>query len=348
MPELTTAQLAALCDAEIEGDGARILSGANTLETASEADLAFVDNARAFAAAAQSRAGCLVVPPDFDHTGSWSLIRVKSVRAAFARAVSALYAQAPVAPSIHPTAVIDSTASVSSDAFVGAHVSIGAHTHVAAHCYIAPGCRIGNRVTLGEGTTLHPNVIIYDGVRLGKRVILHAGCVIGADGFGYILAGDRYEKFPQIGTVEIEDDVEIGANSCVDRAALGVTRIGSGTKLDNLVHVAHNCVLGKHIVIAAQAGLSGSVTIGDYAAIGGQAGIGEKAQIAPKSVVGGKAGVLTGQRIEAGEPVWGIPARPLRQHLKNLAHINKLPRTEETVRDLTNRVKKLEIPNEIS
>ena len=127
-----------------------------------------------------------------------------------------------------------------------------------------------------------------------------------------------------MGTVEIDDDVEIGANCCIDRAALGVTRIGAGTKLDNLVHVAHNCTIGKHVVMAAQTGLSGSVSIGDYAAIGGQAGIGEKARIAPKSVVGGKAGVLTGQRIAAGEPVWGIPARPLRQHLRNLARVSKL------------------------
>ena len=172
--------------------------------------------------------------------------------------------------------------------------------------------------------------------------MIHSGVVIGADGFGFALVGDHYEKFPQVGAVEIGDDVEIGANCCIDRAALGVTRIGDGTKLDNLVHVAHNCELGKHVVVAAQTGFSGSVTVGDYAVIGGQAGIGEKAKIEAKAIVGGKAGVLTSQTIRAGEPVWGIPARPLRGHLKGLAYIQKLPELNETVREIRQRVVELE------
>ncbi|MBV9081663.1 MAG: hypothetical protein JOZ62_03225 [Acidobacteriaceae bacterium] len=166
--------------------------------------------------------------------------------------------------------------------------------------------------------------------------------MIGGDGFGYTLAGDRYQKFPQIGGVEIEDDVEIGANCCIDRAALGVTRIGEGTKLDNLVHVAHNCLIGRHVVVAAQTGFSGSVTVGDYAVIGGQVGVGEKARIDSKAVVGGKAGILTGQRITAGEPVWGIPARPLRQHLKGLAQVARLTATNQELRELRKKVAELE------
>jgi UDP-3-O-[3-hydroxymyristoyl] glucosamine N-acyltransferase len=185
---------------------------------------------------------------------------------------------------------------------------------------------------------LHANVTIYDRVRVGARVILHAGCVLGADGFGFTLVNGHYEKFPQVGTVVIEDDVEIGANCCVDRAALGITRIGCGTKLDNLVHVAHNCDIGSHVVIAAQTGFSGSVSVGDYAVIGGQAGIGEKAKIESRAVVGGKAGILTGQTVRAGEPVWGIPARPLRRHLKGLANVGKIPQLRE---DLTAIKKKL-------
>jgi UDP-3-O-[3-hydroxymyristoyl] glucosamine N-acyltransferase len=162
--------------------------------------------------------------------------------------------------------------------------------------------------------------------------------VLGADGFGFTPIGGRYEKFPQVGTVFVEDDVEIGANCCVDRAALGVTRIGKGTKLDNLIHVAHNCDIGNHVVIAAQTGFSGSVSVGDYAVIGGQAGIGEKAKIESKAIVGGKAGILTGQTVRAGEPVWGIPARPLRQHLKGLANVGKIPQIRE---DLTTIKKKI-------
>jgi UDP-3-O-[3-hydroxymyristoyl] glucosamine N-acyltransferase len=151
----------------------------------------------------------------------------------------------------------------------------------------------------------------------------------------------RYRKFPQVGTVDIHDDVEIGAGCCIDRAALGVTRIGRGTKLDNLVHVAHNCVVGENVVVAAQTGFSGSVTVGDYAVIGGQAGIGEKAHIEARAIVGGKAGILTSATVRAGEPVWGIPARPLRQHLKGLANVNKLPELKARINQIEQQLKSL-------
>jgi len=340
MPELTTAELAALCETVVEGDHKRVISGANTLDAATETDIAFADNPKSFEAVRTTQAGCVVVPPDFDRASSGSLIRTKAVRAAFARAVGAIYAQPPVAPAIHSSAVIDSSANVSSDASIGAYVTVGAGASIAAHCSIGAGCRIGDRVVIGEGSTLQSNVTLYSGVRIGRRVTVHAGAVVGADGFGYIFSGDRYDKFPQVGTVDIEDEVEIGANCCIDRAALGITRVGTGTKLDNLVHVGHNCTIGKHVVIAAQTGLSGSVTIGDYAVIGGQAGVGEKANIAPKSIIGGKAGVLTGQHVEAGEPVWGIPARPLRQHLRNLAHVSKLGELMKRVKDLEKRTER--------
>jgi UDP-3-O-[3-hydroxymyristoyl] glucosamine N-acyltransferase len=202
--------------------------------------------------------------------------------------------------------------------------------------------RVGDRTVIGEQTTIHSQVTLYESVRIGARVILHAGCVIGADGFGFALAGDHYEKFPQVGTVLIEDDVEIGANCCIDRAALGVTRIGTGSKLDNMVHVAHNCTIGKHVVIAAQSGFAGGVTIGDYAVIGGQVGMGEKANVAARAVVGSGAGILSFQKVEAGEPVWGVPARPLRQHLKGLANIGKIPALKETIREVMRRLDELE------
>jgi UDP-3-O-[3-hydroxymyristoyl] glucosamine N-acyltransferase len=148
--------------------------------------------------------------------------------------------------------------------------------------------------------------------------------VLGADGFGFVFAGGAYEKFPQIGRVEIGDDVEIGANSCVDRAALGVTSIGDGTKLDNMVHIGHNCRIGRHVVIAAQTGLSGGVEVGDYAVIGGQVGIGDKARIESKAVLGSGSGVLTSKIVRAGEVMWGTPARPLRQYLGQLAALSRL------------------------
>jgi UDP-3-O-[3-hydroxymyristoyl] glucosamine N-acyltransferase len=207
---------------------------------------------------------------------------------------------------------------------------------------IEAGCVIGDHVTIGENSFLHANVTVYNRVQIGARVIIHSGAVIGADGFGFALVDGHYRKFPQVGTVDIQDDVEIGAGCCIDRAALGVTRIGRGTKLDNLVHVAHNCLLGQDVVVAAQTGFSGSVTVGDYAMIGGQAGIGEKANIEARAVVGGKAGILTSATVHAGEPVWGIPARPLRQHLKGLANVNKLPELKARVNQLEQQLRSLE------
>ena len=334
MAVLTVCQLAEICGGAAEGDTARQISGANALESATTQDLSFAANRKAIEAARSSKAGCLLVPVSFDGQGEWSVIRVAEPRTAFARALAVLYPNKRAAASIHPTAVIAKNAVIASDCSIGPYVSIGEETKIASGCSIASGCAVGARVTIGENTTLHASVTLYDGVIVGARVILHAGCVVGADGFGFTPSDGRYEKFPQVGTVEIEDDVEIGANSCVDRAALGVTRIGCGTKLDNLVHVGHNSTIGRHVVIAAQTGLSGSVVIEDYAAIGGQVGIGEKAKIEAYAIVGGKSGVLTSQVVRAGEPVWGIPARPLKKYLKGLANIQKLPELKKQMREL--------------
>lgn len=342
MPHLTVAQIAELCGGQAEGNTQLPISGANALADAVATDLSFVANEKALKAAASSGAGCLLVPPSFSGTGPWSLIRVEEPRTAFARAVGALFPQQRPLPSIHPTAVIALTASIASDCFIGAHATVGEHTRIGNGSSIGNNCSIGDRVTIGENTILHANVTIYDDVHVGARVVLHSGCVAGADGFGFTLTGDRYEKFPQIGAVEIGDDVEIGANSCIDRAALGATKIGDGTKIDNLVHVAHNCSIGRHVVIAAQTGLSGSVVVGDYAVIGGQAGIGENAKIDSKAIVGGKSGILPSRRIRAGEPVWGIPARSLRSHLTGLANVAKLPELREQLRKLEQKVKILE------
>ncbi len=339
----TVAQLAQMAGGTVEGDATRVISGANTIESAGPADLAFASSKKALASANQSSAGCLLVPETFSIKGSWSLIRVPEPRSAFARVLDALYPKKKLLPGIHPSAIVSPGASVASDCFIGARVSIGENTTIGSGCQIDDGCFIGENVFVGSNTTLHANVVLYDRVSIGARGIIHAGCVIGADGFGFTLSSERYEKFPQVGTVEIGDDVELGANCCVDRAALGVTKIGNGCKFDNLVHVAHNCKIGHHVVVAAQTGFSGSVTVGDYAVIGGQAGIGEKANIQAKAVVGGKSGVLTSQVIHSGEPVWGIPARPLRGYLKRLAYTQKLPELNGMVRELRQRVAELEL-----
>ena len=260
MAVVTVLQLAEICGGTAEGDTARQISGANALESATAADLSFVANKKAIEAARTSQGGMLAGAAflrwqrrrgrSFESPSREPLSRARS-RCSIRRSVPA--------PSIHPTAVIAKDAHIAGDCYIGPHASIGEQTKIASGCSIGSGCVVGDRVTIGENTTLSANVTLYDGVIIGARVILHAGCVIGADGFGFTLSDGHYEKFPQVGTVEIGDDVEIGANSCVDRAALGVTRIGCGTKLDNLVHVGHNCTIGQHVVIAAQTGLSGSV-----------------------------------------------------------------------------------------
>jgi UDP-3-O-[3-hydroxymyristoyl] glucosamine N-acyltransferase len=340
---ITIAELAELVGSDaFVGDGGKVISGANTIENASETDLAFAASRKALEAAGASRAGCLLTALAFDQALAIPVIRVSDPRVAFAKALEVIYPRKRLRPGVHPSAVVAKSAQLGQHCHVGAHVSIGENVSIGDDCQIGPGCVLGDDVKIGSGSTLYAQVTLYDRVKMGARVIIHAGCVIGADGFGFALAGDHYEKFPQVGDVEIGDDVEIGANCCIDRAALGTTRIGSGTKLDNLVHVAHNCSLGRHVVVAAQTGFSGSVTVGDYAVIGGQAGIGEKATIEARAIVGGKAGVLTSATVHAGEPVWGIPARPLRGHLKGLAYIQKLPDLHAMVREIRQRVADLE------
>jgi len=342
MPSLTVAEIAALLGASAEGDASRLISGAAALGDAIESDVSFASGKQGPSAAASSKAGCLIVPDSFEVSGPWSLIRVREPRASFARVLYALYPPKRLPHSIHPTSVIAETATIAPDSHIGPYVTIGHATIVEGGCVVSSGCVIGDQVTLGNSSFLHPNVTVYDRVRIGARVLIHSNAVIGADGFGFALVDGHYRKFPQVGTVDIQDDVEIGAGCCIDRAALGATRIGRGTKLDNLVHVAHNCMIGENVVVAAQTGFSGSVTVGDYAVIGGQAGIGEKARIESRAVVGGKAGILTSAIVHAGEPVWGIPARPLRQHLKGLANINKLPELKEKLRQIGQQLKNLE------
>ena len=343
MPALTSAEIADICGGRLHGDPNQIITGANTLEEASEHELCFLSNERVNIAPERLRGGCYLVPRDFPFSGALSAIEVDDPRKAFAIVLQRLYPVAPRRAFRHPTAQISSSALIGDNVSIGAFCSIGEHVLIANACVIAEHCSIGNNAILGEGTELRPNVVIYAAVTIGARCLIHAGCVIGADGFGFAFDRDHYEKFPQIGTVVIGDDVELGANTCIDRAALGSTRVGDGTKIDNLVHIAHNCRLGRHVVVAAQTGFSGGVTVGDYAVIGGQVGIGEKARIESRAVVGSQGGVLPGRKVPAGEPVWGTPARPLRQHLKALAYVNKLPQITDELKRLAEQVEKLKI-----
>ncbi len=335
-------ELAGWLDATFEGDGESELTGAAPLDSAGTTDLAFVASRRALGEARGSAAGCLIVPLDFPNPEGRTVIRVPEPRAAFARAVSRLHPQPEPVPGIHPSAVIGEGAEIAYGVSVGPLARIGEGAVIGPRCSIGAGCSIGRRVVLGEDSILHANVTLYDDVDVGARAILHSGCVIGADGFGFVMAGDHYEKFPQIGRVVIESDVEIGANSCVDRAALGVTWIGEGSKFDNMVHVAHNCRIGRHVVVAAQTGFSGGVVVGDYAIIGGQVGIGDKARIESRAVLGSGCGVLTSKIVRSGQVVWGTPARPLKEHLQQLASLARLPELRRELAELRRRIEELE------
>jgi UDP-3-O-[3-hydroxymyristoyl] glucosamine N-acyltransferase len=321
--------LAASINAIWEGDGEREIQRVASLEDAGPEDISFVTQGRAAKDAGISRAACLLVSKDYPAAEKRTLIRVADPRAAAARLIPLLHPPSERKIGIHPSAVIGPGAAIAATAYIGPLASVGAGAYVGEDSSVGDGCSIGDRVRIGARCLIHPRVTIYPDVRIGDSVILHSGCVIGADGFGFVFTGGAYEKFPQIGRVEIGDRVEIGANSCIDRAALGVTSIGEGTKIDNMVHVGHNCRIGRHVVIAAQTGFSGGVIVEDYAIIGGQVGIGDKVRIESRAVIGSGAGILTSKIVRAGQVVWGTPARPLKEYLAQLAVLSRLAKKRE-------------------
>jgi UDP-3-O-[3-hydroxymyristoyl] glucosamine N-acyltransferase len=335
-------ELAEWLGATFEGDGEKELIGVGPLETAGSSDVAFIGSKKAGAQADFSSAGCLLVPMEWRNDSYRTVIRVPDPRTAFARAMSRFYPTAELSPGVHPTAVVGKDVELGAMVYVGPHAVVGDGCRIGVASSIGAGSVVGKRVVMAEGCILHPNVTVYDNVDIGRGTILHSGAVIGADGFGYVMDRDRWQKFPQVGRVEIGDFVEIGANSCVDRAALGVTSIGEGTKLDNMVHVGHNCRIGRHVVVAAQTGFSGGVVVEDYAVIGGQVGIGDKARIESRATLGSGCGVLTSKIVRSGETMWGTPARPLKQHLEQLANLARLPEMRREVAELKRRVAELE------
>jgi UDP-3-O-[3-hydroxymyristoyl] glucosamine N-acyltransferase len=339
--------------------GGRLIGGGNIhvervadLTTAAAGEIAYVEDEKFFAAARVSQATCLIVSKEFvvslkdmiiEHEFGPALIEVATPKLAFALIAALLHPQKHREPFVHPSAVIAESADVGLTVYIGPHVSIGEGTSIGAGTRIEAGVVIGDHVHVGNDSVLHPGVTLYDGVTIGDRVILHAGVVIGADGFGYVRDDDNaigHHKFPQLGTVVIEDDVELGAHTCVDRAALGQTRIGRGTKIDNLVHVGHNCDIGERVVIAAQTGISGSVTIEDDVVIGGQVGFGDHIRVLSGAVIGSKAGVLPGKIVRPGV-WWGIPIQPLDEYKRLNAHLGRLPRMREEIKELKRELEEL-------
>lgn len=336
----TVSELAAHVGGLVVGDGDVKVKGLASLDSANEGDIAYVEEEKFFAAATKTRASCVITPKSAD-VKVHCRIEVKNPKLAFALIAEVLHPPKQRRPEIHHTAVISPAAKIGRDVFIGAFVSVGENSIVGDRTQIRAGAKIGDDVSVGSDSVIHPNVFLEDGVTVGNSVILHAGVVIGADGFGYVRGEMGYHKFPQIGTVIIEDGVELGANTCVDRAALGRTRIGRGTKIDNMVHVGHNCDIGERVVIAAQTGISGSVTIEDDCVIGGQVGFGDHIRVQSGAIIGSKAGILPGKIVRPGV-WWGIPIQPLDEYKRLNAHISRLPHVRQELKELTERVKELE------
>jgi UDP-3-O-[3-hydroxymyristoyl] glucosamine N-acyltransferase len=341
---LTVAELAEASGGRMVGDGALHISRVADLETAGAGDIAYVEDEKFFDKARESRATCLIVTREFvsrqKNKSVPAFIEVEKPKLAFAFIAEILHPQKRREPFVHDSAAIAETADIDLTVFIGPHVSIGESTRIGAGTRVEAGVVIGDHVSIGRDCVLYPSVVVYDNVTIGDRVTLHAGACLGADGFGYVRGDVGYHKFPQVGTVLIEDDVELGAYTCVDRAALGQTRIGRGTKLDNMVHVGHNCDIGERVVIAAQTGISGSVVIEDDCVIGGQVGFGDHIRVLSGAVIGSKAGILPGKIVRPGV-WWGIPIQPLDEYKRLSAHMGHLPEMRKEIKELRKQLEEM-------
>ena len=292
--------------------------------------LVFVQDQKDLAQALSSAASAVIAGEFAVAAGATkAMLIAQNPRLAFARAGELVHPHKTYPSGVHPTAVIDPSAKIASTATVDAYAVVEANAVIGQRSHIGAGCAIGEGVIIGEDCDIYPRVVIYQGTTLGRRVIVHAGAVLGSDGFGYVPdeTYGRYHKFPQVGELVIGDYVEIGANTTIDRGALDKTVIGSGTKLDNLVHIAHNDIVGSNVVIAAQTGISGSSEIGDGCIVGGQVGIGDHVRIEAGTILGAQGGVPSNKILRGkGAVYWGTPARPIHQYLKELAVLARLAR----------------------
>lgn len=324
-------ELAELVNGKFSGDGNVEIIKVADFAKAQTGEIAFLEKIENLT---ETQASCVIVPENTELL--FPTIQVKNPKLAFAKIAEKLH-PFNFQNGWHETAFVAEN-SVVQASFIGAFVTIGENTQICEDSQIFDGVRIGKNVTIGKSSIIHPNCVIYDNVSIGENVILHAGAVIGADGFGYVRDGaNGYVKFPQIGTVIIEDNVEIGANTCIDRGALGETRIGEGTKIDNLVQIAHNVQIGKRVVIASQTGISGSTIIEDDCVIGGQVGMGDHARVLSGAVIGSQAGVLPGKIVRPGV-YWGTPVQPLDEYKRQNAMVKGIGRLKDEVKELKKKL----------
>lgn len=303
-------------------DLTRQICGVNTLELASGTDLCFAEGPEQAPAVQGSRAGAVLVPQGFPEISGAFLIRTTEPRRDFFR-IAELFTPGPEISGIHPSAVIDSSVVLGQDVAVGPSAVIAADVRVGDRSSIGAGCYLGPGAVLGADCVIEPNVTIQRGCQLGDRCVVHSGAVIGGDGFGFSWDGARHRKVPQLGCVVIEDDVDIGCNSCVDRATLGETRIRRGTKIDNLVQIAHNTDIGAHVILVSQSGVAGSSKVGTGAVIAGQVAISDHVEVGAGARIGGQSGVT--KDVRPGTTVFGTPARPMKDTLRELGALAQLP-----------------------
>ena len=334
---MTVSEIARLLGGTLHGDGSREIRGVAGLEGAGPHDLTYADSARALEQAAHARAGLILVREGTAIEGQTTLA-VAHPKLAFIQSAEALCPPVTYPPEIHPTAVIAPDAELAAGVSIGPNAVVERGAKVGAGTRLSAGVVLGQDVRVGSRCVLHPRVTVYPGAQIGNRVVLHAGVVIGSDGFGYVFAEGRQHKFPQLGKVVIEDDVEIGSNSTVDRGSLGTTIIGEGTKIDNLCQIAHNVKIGRHCVIAAQTGISGSVEIGDRVVMGGQVGIADHVRIEDDVMIGGRGAAFPGKIIRQGSAVWGNPVRPLAEYKRLNAHLSRLPSLAQKVKELSEKI----------
>jgi UDP-3-O-[3-hydroxymyristoyl] glucosamine N-acyltransferase len=316
----------------VQGDPEWMVDGVNTCEKAGAFDLAFADSDASVATALKGNAGVVVLKPGAakEYPHGKCIVESDQPKLWFAKAAPLVKKHVHVAGIAH-SAVVPPDAKVDQGVLVGPCAVVGTHASIGDGTIIGAGAVIGENVKIGVHCHIYPRVVIYPGTTLGDRVVVHAGAVLGADGFGYVRdsVSGEYTQFPQQGTLVIEDDVEIGANSTIDRGALEETRIRRGTKIDNLVHVGHNCDIGENVILVALTGISGSSTVGKGAVLAGQVGIGDHVHVGPGVILGGQAGVFSGKTISnegqrPGTVMFGTPARPLRQVLREQALLAKL------------------------
>jgi UDP-3-O-[3-hydroxymyristoyl] glucosamine N-acyltransferase len=332
---LTLGQIAAALGATLDGDPARVVHGIAPLETAGPADISFLVDARYRDAAQASRAGAFLTPPGVTGLPAPALVAA-TPRLALVELIALFYPPAAVRPGVDPSAIVAGDARVSASASIGPLSVVETGAVIGAGSRLYPLVYVGAGAHIGDECVLYPHVVVREGVRLGRRVIVHAGAVIGADGFGYVFDGSRHRKIPQLGGVRIEDDVEIGANTTIDRGTFGATVVRQGTKVDNLVQIGHNVDVGDHSLLVAQVGIAGSSRIGRGVTLAGQVGIADHVTVGDGAVVAAQSGIHAD--IAPGEKVLGSPARPLTQSKRILLVEGQLPDMARRLRRLERRV----------